>query len=117
MPPYRAPQEVPTVGTTTSTVIQHITSTHHPQHLQRGCVTDTTAASHQEALLEASESMAGTQAATEGLNVITAVILMRYAMIGACVSIMEAMIGGRGRQNLNMPPREGESLKLLELSN
>ena len=110
MLPYRAPQEVPTVGTTTSTVIQRL-------HLQRGCVIVTTAASHQEALLEASESMAGTRAATEGLNVITAVILMRYAMIGACVSIMEAMIGGRGRKNLNMPPREGELQKLLELSN
>ena len=99
MPPYRAPQEVPTVGTTTSTVIQHITNTHYHQHLQRDCAIATTAASHQEALLEASESMAGTRAATEGLNVITAGILMREAIIGACVSIMEEMRGGRGRQN------------------
>ena len=65
----------------------------------------------------ASGSMAATPAATEDSNVITAVILMKYAMIGACVSIIEAMIGGRGRQNLNLPPREGELQKLLELSN
>ena len=85
-----------TVGTTTNTVIQHITSTHHHQHLQRDCVIDITAASHQEALLQAAGSMVDTLAATEGSDVITVVIMMSE-LIDACVRIMEVMVGGRGR--------------------